>query len=355
MPLSDKEVVLDYLSGITGYSSHTPVDLPKVSITAKSTDSGLDDLFAVLDGGGALNEVISVSPSAFQRAVRELELEGFVVVGKKGKIKLTRSGVVASVRLRPKFEGPNVTSVILRHILETKYDNVIHSLGRLCKISSQNGSVPSELSDFIVTIIARDGLRDRCIVGKPAPSASQLARWAYHQAISKWRENAHDAVGRATTGALMKGEVVASTSALEVVSDAILIMSDEDGGARKALLDTVGGDLRDDVEYLMVLGDQNIQQIVEKNGAVSHNTYERYRNLNDQALKILMGTPQGKRVPPRIMGDPEIVDVMALRTWVRKVDGEVYVTDKGRRALENWDHEDKLYAVRGVELEGIYS
>lgn len=355
MPLNDKEVVLDYLSGITGYSSHTPVDLPKVSITAKSTDSGLDDLFAILDGGGALNEVISVLPSDFQRAVHELELEGFVVVDKRGKIRLTRGGVVASVRLRPKFDGPNVTSVILRRILETKYDKILQSLGRLCKISSQNGSVPSELSDFIVTIIARDGLRDRCINGKPAPSVSQLARWAYHHAISKWRENAHDAVGRATTGALMKGEVVASTSALEVLSDAVLIMSDEDGGARKALLDTVGGDLRDDVEYLMMLGDQNIQQIIGDGDVVSFNTYERYRSLNDQALKILMGTPRGKRVPTRIMGDPEIVDVMAMRTWIRKEGGEVYVTEKGRRALENWDHDDKLYAVRGVELEGIYS
>jgi hypothetical protein len=156
-------------------------------------------------------------------------------------------------------------------------------------------------------------------------------------------------------GEVAKGEALTTVATREVVSDVILIMSDEDGGTRKALLDTIGGDLRDDVEYLMMMGDRNIRQIVGEGGVISVNTYERYRSLNDQALKILMGTPRGKRVPTRIMGDPEIVDVMAMRTWVRKIGGEVYVTEKGRRALENWDHDDKLYAVRGVELDGIYS
>ncbi len=185
-----------------------------------------------------------------------------------GAYGLTAEGVLQAVDMRSSFTDETVTSLWIRRVVTSKYnDRLVAELSRKCVRSAQFGEIQDLINNYFCGIVRRDTLHKRIRVGKH-PAFSDIRCWIFNTALSQWRDEGRDAQTRAFKGALTEKDLrlnqedksdsdVVSRS-LPTENQAIFLVADVGGGtgpmvssgeSAMPMLDVVAGDLEAEIMH----------------------------------------------------------------------------------------------------------
>lgn len=176
----------------------------RTGTTVQTNDLRLDARLLPRTGYTEFDRVVSdATDDVVRSTVVDLALDGLVdlYVLLDGNATLTKAGVSEAISVRPTFESRNLTVEWLdRFLTRDQYDRLVRHVAYKAKHSRDNSEIREFVHEYIARVSARDGLRDRIVLGDD-PSPSAIRSWVWKQTLSTFRDEGTDAQTRTVKGA----------------------------------------------------------------------------------------------------------------------------------------------------------